>query len=412
MTGSSADLTARPVRMSVLRAMLVLGVLEAFGPLSMDLYMPQLPHLAAGFGVSDALAQATMSACMVGLGVGQLLSGPLSDRIGRRRPLIAGVLAFVAMSAVCAIAPTIEVLLAARFLQGVAGSAGIVISLAVARDMFSGVALSRMLSLLMIVSGSMPIVAPLIGGQLAHIMDWRGVFWVLAGIGIALVAVVAFGLPETLEPHARHGGGFAQLRSHMAAALRDRLFVAVVAASCVSGIAFFAYLSMAAFVLEGEFGLSPQLFGVVFAINAVGYVIGGQLSRLVVVRLGPRAVYLGGMIVNAAGTCVLLALVLVGASPPAVIAALTLFMFTAGLSGPNGQTLALTHHGERAGTASALSGAAMFAVGPIVAPLAALQGTTATTMAILMAAGTAAAALIAWYAVRPASRALHRSSPG
>ncbi len=412
MTDLSADPAVRPVRMSVLRAMLVLGVLEAFGPLSMDLYMPQLPHLASGFGVSDALAQATMSACMVGLGVGQLLSGPLSDRVGRRHPLIAGVLAFVVLSAVCAVAPTIEVLLVARFLQGVAGSAGIVISLAVARDMFSGIALSRMLSLLMIVSGSMPIIAPLIGGQLAHVMDWRGVFWVLAGIGLVLVAVVTFGLPETLDAEARHGGGFAQLRSHMGAALHDRLFVSVLIASCISGIAFFAYLSMASFVLEGEFGLSPQLFGVVFAINAVGYVIGGQLSRLVVVRLGPRAVYIAGMVVNAAATCVLLALVLAGAPPLAVIAALTLFMFTAGLSGPNGQTLALTRHGERAGTASALSGAAMFAVGPIIAPLAALGGTTSTVMAIMMAAGTAASALVVWVAVRPASRGLYRPARG
>ena len=175
---------AAPVqRMSKRRIVLVLGALEAFGPLSMDLYMPALPHLAETLQTNDTLAQTTMSVCMIGLGVGQLIAGPLSDRYGRRRPLLAGVALFTVFSLVCAFAPTIEMLLLARLLQGLAGSAGVVIALAVARDLFSGIELSKMLSLLALVGASAPIFAPVLGGQLVLFMDWRGIFGVLTLIG-------------------------------------------------------------------------------------------------------------------------------------------------------------------------------------------------------------------------------------
>ncbi|QAY61656.1 Bcr/CflA family efflux MFS transporter [Microbacterium protaetiae] len=390
--------------MSVLRAMLVLGVLEAFGPLSMDVYMPQLPHLARGFDVPDSLAQATMSACMIGLGLGQLIAGPLSDRFGRRRPLVIGVAAFAVLSGACAVAPSIQILLVARFLQGVAGSAGLVISMAVARDMFSGVELSRMLSMLALVSGSAPVVAPLIGGQLALFMDWRGVFWVLTGVGVALVALVLFGLPETLAAGVRHSGGFVELRRHMAAVLRDRLFVAVLVVGATSGIGFFAYLSMSSFVLEQEFGLTPQQFSFVFAANAVANIVGGQLSRLIVARMTPQRVYLLGALATATATVALFVWALVGAGLGAIVVALVLFMFCVGLSGPNGTTLALTHHGSRAGTAAAVMGMSSFVVGPIVAPLISSWGTTAVVMAATMAAASIVGATVAWFAVRPAAR--------
>ncbi|MFE6995513.1 multidrug effflux MFS transporter [Microbacterium sp. NPDC057659] len=390
--------------MSTLRAMVVLGLLEAFGPLSMDVYMPQLPQLADGFGISDSLAQATMSVCMIGLGLGQLVAGPLSDRFGRRRPLVIGVTAFTVFSAVCAIAPTIEILLAARLLQGLAGSAGIVISLAVARDMFSGIDLSRMLSMLVIVSGAAPVVAPLIGGQLALIMDWRGIFWVLAGVGVALVVVAGRALPETLPAARRHTGGVTQLGEHVAAVLHDRLFVAVLIAGAASGVGFFSYLSMSSFVLENEYTLTPQFFSFVFALNAVANIGGGQVSRLIVRRMSPRGVYLLGVTATAVATALFAVLALAGAGLVGVTLSLVLFMFCAGLSGPNGSTLALAHHGARAGTAAAFMGMAMFTVGAVVSPLVALAGSTSIVMASTMAAASLVAALVAWLAVRPAAR--------
>ena len=391
-------------QMSTLRAMLVLGMLEAFGPLSMDLYLPQLPQLAASLGTTEALGQATMSACMIGLGLGQLVAGPLSDRFGRRRPLMVGVTAFAVLSVLCAVAPNIELLLLARFLQGLAGSAGIVICLAIARDQFEGAELSRMLSLLFLVSGTAPIIAPVLGGQLARIMDWRGIFWVLGAIGVVLLLVVVFALPETLTPAERHGGGLRTLGGHAGAVVRDRLFVAVLCAAAGGGVAFFTYLSMSSFVLQDEFGLTPQSFSLAFAAGALASIVGSQTSRLVVRRWGPLRVYLGGVTATVIATTAFLVLALTGTGVLGVVIALIGFMLCSGIGGPNGQTLALAHHGSRAGTASALLGMATFLFGPVLAPIAAgIGGTNAVTMAVTMAIAAAVAAVAAWAFVRPAA---------
>ena len=390
---------ARP--MGLLRITLVLGVLEAFGPLSMDLYLPQLPQLARTLGTTDALAQATMSVCMIGLGLGQLIAGPLSDRYGRKKPLVTGVILFAVLSAVCAMAPTIEVLLAARFFQGLAGAAGVVISMAVARDLFEGVELSRMLSLLALVTSLAPIIAPVIGGQLARIMDWRGIFFVLAGVGLVLVFVATFGLRETLH-EGRHSGGVVRTTAgHIGVVMRDPLFVAFMTASCLGGVAFFSYLSMSSFVLQDQFGLTPQLFSLVFAMNALAQLGGAQLSRLFVRRLGTARMYLTGQIAGASAAILLLVATLLGAHTVAFIALLALFIGAAGLGGPNGTSLALSSHGSRAGTASAVLGMGMFTAGAVAAPLVSAGfGTSALTMASTIAAGATLAACIAFFAIR------------
>ena len=387
--------------MGLLRITLVLGALEAFGPLSMDLYLPQLPQLARTLGTSDALAQATMSVCMIGLGIGQLIAGPLSDRFGRKRPLVAGVVLFAVLSAVCAIAPTIEVLLVARFLQGLAGSAGVVISMAVARDLFHGVELSRMLSLLALVSSLTPIIAPVIGGQLARFTDWRGIFFVLAGVGAALVLVAQLGLRETLHEGRHTGNALGTTASNIAAVTRDPLFVAIMIAGCLGGTAFFAYLSMSGFVLQGEFGLTPQLFSLAFAANALAHLGGAQLSRVFVRRFGTIRMYLTGQIAGAVAAVVLLAAALLGAPAMVFIALLALYLGASGLGGPNGTTIALGGHGSRAGTASALLGMAMFTAGAVIAPVvSALAGTSTLTLAATVTAGAVLAALIGLLAVR------------
>lgn len=387
--------------MGLIRITLVLGALEAFGPLSMDLYLPQLPQLARTLDTSDALGQATMSVCMIGLGLGQLIAGPLSDRFGRKRPLVTGVILFAVLSAVCAVAPTIEVLLVARFLQGLAGSAGVVISMAVARDLFEGIELSRMLSLLTLVTSLTPIIAPVIGGQLARFMDWRGIFLVLAGVGTVLVFVAQFGLRETLTDGRHSGSVLGTTVTHTREIMRDPLFVALMIAACLSGAAFFSYLSMSSFVLQGEFGLTPQLFSVVFAVNALAQLGGAQLSRICVGRLGTARMYLAGQVAGALAALVLLTATLAGAPALAVIVLLALFLGAAGLGGPNGTALALGSHGTRAGTASALLGMAMFTAGAVAAPVASvLAGTSALTMAASIAAGSGAAAIIGLIAVR------------
>ena len=389
------SVVAAPPLMSVRRSILVLGVLEAFGPLSMDLYLPQLPQLASSLGTSDALAQATMAVCMAGLGVGQLVAGPLSDRFGRRRPLLVGVALFTLFSLACVLAPTIQVLLVARLLQGLAGSAGLVITMAVARDMYSGADLSRMLSLLALVSASAPILAPVAGGALALVLDWRGIFAVLTGVGAALFVLAATGLRETLPPPARHRGGMRTLGAHLRSLARDPLFVLVVIAAAAGGAAFFAYLSMSSFVLQDRFGLSPQAFSLFFAVNALANLLGAQLSRVLVRRLGPARMYLTGQLASCLAAALLLASVLLGWGLPGILCALPLFLFASGVGGPNGTTLALGAHAARAGTAAALLGTVTFTVGPIVGPLAALGGSSALAMAVTIACASTLAALVA-----------------
>ncbi len=387
--------------MGLLRITLVLGLLEAFGPLSMDLYLPQLPQLARTLGTTDALAQATMSVCMIGLGVGQLIAGPLSDRYGCKKPLVTGVVLFAVLSAACAMAPTIEVLLVARFFQGLAGAAGVVISMAVARDLFEGVELSRMLSLLALVTSLTPIIAPVIGGQLARFMDWRGIFFVLAGVGAVLVPVATLGLRETLHD-GRHSGGVVRTTAgHIGTVMRDPLFVAFMTASCLGGVAFFSYLSMSSFVLQDQLGLTPQLFSLIFAMNALAQLGGAQLSRLFVRRLGTARMYMTGQIAGAIAAILLLVATLLGAHTIAFIALLAIFIGAAGLGGPNGTTLALGAHGSRAGTASALLGMGMFTAGAVAAPLVSAGfGTSTLTMASTIAAGATLAACIAIFAIR------------
>lgn len=232
-------------------------------------------------------------------------------------------------------------------------------------------------------------------------MDWRGIFFVLSGVGVALLLLAVFGLRETLH-EGRHTGGVARTTaSHIAAIMRDPLFVAFMAAACLGGVAFFSYLSMSSFVLQGQFDLTPQMFSLVFAANAIAQLGGAQLSRLFVRRLGTARMYLTGQLTGAAAAVALVVATLLGAHTLTYIVLLALFIGSAGLGGPNGSTIALGSHGSRAGTAAAMLGMAMFSAGAIVAPtVSAVFGTSALTMAGAIAAGSLLAAIIAIWAIR------------
>ncbi|PPK71274.1 multidrug effflux MFS transporter [Actinokineospora auranticolor] len=391
------------------RVAVVLGLLEMFGPISMDLYMPALPELAGDLHTSSSLAQATMSACMLGLALGQLLVGPLSDRYGRRPPLLVGVGLFAVLSLVCAITPSIELLLAARFFQGLSGSAGIVIALAVARDLTDGVELVRLLAMLTTVGAIAPIVAPVVGGQLAPVMGWRGIFAVLAGIGVALFVLAWAALPESLPPDGRRtkGDGVREF----GVLLKDKLFLCFLLVGSFGGIGFFTYLASISFVLQDGFSLSPQLFSVCFAANAVMSVVGAQINRVVVRRAGPARMYSIGTAITALAAVAMLASVLFDAGLVALLVALALLMLLSGGAQSNGTALALADHKDRAGTAAALLGTTGFAVGPLVAPLVSLGGTTALTMSMTMATAYTCAAALVWWAVLPKLRR-RPASPG
>jgi DHA1 family bicyclomycin/chloramphenicol resistance-like MFS transporter len=368
------------------RVVVILGALSAFGPLSIDMYLPGLPSLGATLDAPAWAVQLTLTACLSGLALGQIVAGPLSDRFGRRRPLIAGVGAYAAASLLCAVAPSVFALVVLRFVQGVAGAAGIVIARAIVRDMHSGAAAARFFSLLMLVNGLAPILAPVIGGQILRVTTWRGVFVVLAAIGVALAVAAAAGLRETLAPANRHPGGVRETLVTFRRLLGDRSFVGHALACGLSFGAMFAYISGSPFVLQDIYGASPQLFSVMFAVNALGIVAASQANRALLRRADPRALLRGALGVQAAAAVALLAAVAAGAGVWPIVVLLFVVVASVGVVFPYATALALADHPRVAGSASGLLGVLQFIVGAAAAPLVGVGGTgTAVPMATLIA---------------------------
>lgn len=379
------------------RLLLTLGVLSAFGPLSIDMYLPALPALGRDLRASAAQTQLTLSACLLGLALGQLLAGPLSDALGRRRPLLVGVAAYTAASLLCVVAPSVGALILLRFVQGLAGAAGIVIARAIVRDLHAGLAAARYFSLLMLVNGMAPILAPILAGQLLRLTSWRGVFVALAVIGALLLLAVATGLRETLPRADRHTGGLPATLGTFRQLAADRLFAAYALSSGLAFAAMFAYISGSPFVLEGHYGVSPQLFSLIFAANALGLVAASGLNGRLVGRVPLRRLLLGGLAGTALGGMALLTAVLAGTGPASVLPSLFVVVASQGIVLPNATTLALSGHPRTAGSASALLGVLQYAIGAAAAPLVGLGGTaTALPMGTVIAAlGTTALATFA-----------------
>lgn len=378
-----------------------LGALTAFGPLSLDMYLPGLPQLARELGVSASVAQLTLTACMFGLAGGQLVAGPVSDARGRRRPLLIGLALYALASALCALAPSIWFLVPLRVVQGAAGAAGIVIARAVVRDLHSGDAAARVYALLMLVNGLAPIVAPIAGGQLLGVTDWRGIFWALAAIGVALLLVGWRWVPETLAPQRRHSGGLRATTRVFGSLLRDRAFVGCTLAMGFGSAMMFCYIAASPFVLQDVYGLSPQLFSVVFAVNALGIVLFAQAGARLVATVGTARLLASGLAIGALGAAGLLAAVLLETGLAGVLPAFFLIVSSVGLVAPTATALALADHPQSAGSASALLGLAQFALGGAFAPLAGLGGSeTALPLALVVAALGAASVAAYWTLAR------------
>jgi MFS transporter, DHA1 family, multidrug resistance protein len=370
----------------------LLGGLSAFGPLSLDMYLPAFPALGAELHAAPSHVQLTLTACLVGLATGQLVAGPASDARGRRRPLLVGLAGYALGSALCAAAPSIWALVALRLCQGFAGAAGIVIARAVVRDRYAGVEAARYFAVLTLVVGLAPVGAPLLGAALLRVTTWRGIFLVLAGIGALLLAGAAAGLAETLPPPARRTGGLRATGAVLRALLSDRAFVSCIVAAGLAFAGMFGYIAGSSFVLQEMYRLSPQGFGLVFAVNSCGIVGAGQASRFLVRRTGPLRLLGAGVIGAAAGGVALLVAVLAGAGLPGILPALFLAVASVGMVAPNAAALAMAGHPQTAGSASALLGATVFVIGGLVAPLVGVAGTgTALPMAVIIAAADLAA---------------------
>ena len=393
---SAAPGRDRAIAMTRWRLLALLGALSMFAPLCTDMYLPALPAMAHSLHASAAALNLTLTTSLIGLGCGQLISGPLSDAYGRRRPVLWGLLVYTASSVGCALCNDVWTLSAVRLLQGIAGAAGIVVGRAIVRDLFEGVEAARLFSRLMIVIGLAPILAPVIGGQLLHVTDWRGIFIALAAGGALLLAVCVRGLPETLPvPLRHHGGGAASMRV-MRGLLRDRRFAGLTVIQGFFFAALFSYIAGSSFALENVFGVSPQLFGVIFGVNALGLVGSSQIGARYVGRLGPRRLATIGLCGAAVTGVVLVVAILAHAGLWIVLPCFFSLMVNYGLVGPNLTALAMESHPRSAGGASALIGSIQFTAGAAVAPLVGLAGPSSAVPMGVVIAGCVLLSLAVW----------------
>ena len=383
--------SSHPGLRRLLPALLLL--LTAFGPISMDLYLPALPALTAELAAATSMAQLTVTACLIGLAAGQLLAGPLSDRFGRRGVLLLGIVGYIATSALSAAAPTIEALIVARFAQGLAGGFGIVIAQAAGRDIYSGGALIRFYGRLTVVGGFAAIVGPLLGGVLSTVTDWRGLFLFLAAIGAGILIVTLVAFRETLPADRRTRGGFGATVRDYRTLIGDRTFLGAVLNQGFLYAALFGYLAGATFVLQDIYGLSPQGYAAAFALNSAGFMLCGFLAGRAAERWSIPGTLAVGIIVTGTGAAGLLWAGFVSLPLPVVLAALLLLASGVAISSPPSTTLALAEYPTMAGTASSLLGMVRFGFGGVAAPLVGVAGAASilplgvvTVVAVILAA--------------------------
>ena len=363
---------------------LLLGGLAALGPLSIDMYLPALPTIARDFVVDTAAVQLSLASFFVGFAIGQLAAGPIVDRIGRKKPLLVALALYLLASLGCALAPSNDLLIAFRLLQGLAGSMAVVVPRAIVRDLHSGAAAVHMLSRLMLVMGVAPIVAPLLGGWVQDAFGWRAIFVALAGFGALTLVACHRLLPETARPPADQGRTAMQL----ATLVREPDFLAYTLCGGFSSAGMFAYISGSAFVFIEVHHVAPEYYGYFFGANAFGLIATSQLNRLLVGRFTSTQVLGAAATLAALAALAVLAVAWTGAGGLWGIAgALFVFVSTLGILGPNTPARALERHGERAGLASAVLGSSQFMIAASAAwAVSALHDGTARPMAVVVAA--------------------------
>jgi DHA1 family bicyclomycin/chloramphenicol resistance-like MFS transporter len=391
-----------PARPGVARTALVLGGFVALGPLTIDMYLPALPTITRDLETTSAAVQLTLTGTLIGLALGQLVLGPVSDALGRRRPLLAGTALHVLASLLVLVAPNLAVLGALRVLQGVGTAAGAVVALAIVRDLYEGRAAATMLSRLFLVLGAAPVLAPTIGGELLRVTSWRGIFAFLAVYGVVMITVGLRALPETLPPERRQSSGVVGTLRGYRGLFRDRAYVGLVLVAGLTMAGLFSYVAGSAFVYQGEFGLDEQQFGLLFGAGAVWLIGATQLNPVLLRRWSPQRLLVAGTVAGALAGAALLAFAATSTGGlPAVAGSLWAVLFACGLALPNAPALALSRHGEAAGTAAALLGAIQFGVGAVVSPVVGLLGNDATAIGTVIVVALGLAILVLVTVVRP-----------
>ncbi|MFI8593346.1 multidrug effflux MFS transporter [Microbacterium sp. NPDC078428] len=386
---------------------ILLGALTALGPFTIDLYLPAFPVLETDFDTTAAAIQLTLTGTMLGFGLGQLLVGPLSDKVGRRIPLLAVTALHVVSSVAAALAPTLETLGITRVLMGAGAAAGGVVAMAIVRDLFGGRRLVVMLSRLALVSGVAPVVAPLIGSGLLLVMPWRGLFVVLAIYGAVMLVAALIFIPETLPRERRSERGTTTVWQRYGSVLTDRVFLGVLVIGGMTFSGLFSYLSASSFLFQESFGFDAQQYGLLFAVNSIGLVIGVQVASRLAARFGPQWVLAYSTAMLFVSAVAIIVFDQLGLGLWGILIPLFVFMVTCGFTFPCAQVLALDRHGKAAGTAASLLGAVNFGVAGLVSPvvgwLSADSAITGTTMAAVMAGCAVIGILALWFVVRPRS---------
>jgi DHA1 family bicyclomycin/chloramphenicol resistance-like MFS transporter len=394
------------------RIVLVLGLLTALGPLTIDMYLPSLPAITTDLQTTAAAVQLTLTGTLVGLAFGQLLVGPLSDAYGRRWPLLAGIAVHMLASVFCVIAPNVAVLGTLRVLQGLGAAAAAVVAMAMVRDLFTDNAAARLFSRLMLVVGVAPILAPTVGGLVLNWTSWRGVFVVLTVVAVTISAVSALVLPETLPPAARRSGGVLGTVRDYGQLLTDRVYVGLILVAGLAMAALFAYVSGSSYVFQDGYGMSEQQFALIFAGGAVGLIGATQFNVRLLRRWSPQQIMSASLVAGLVFGLVFLVLAVTGVGGLAgILVPLWLVLAMVGLAMPNAPALALSRHGEAAGTAAALLGAVQFGVGALAAPLVGVLGVGEVAMAVVVFGGMLSATLVCFLVVRPHRLPVHQPAP-
>lgn len=380
--------------------LLALALLSATAPFATDMYLPTLPAVGAEFGAPDSVVQLTLSGFFVGMALGQLMVGPISDVIGRRRLLIAGAIVALVASAIAALSPSIAIFVAARFLQGLGGGACVVLARAMVPDLLSGREAAKTYSLLMAILAIAPAVAPIVGGLLAEPIGWRGIYWVLTGLHAVQLLVVLKIVPETGGQSATGQRFLARVLSNYATVLKSPRFWGFLTAMAFAFASMFCYIAASSFVFQQEFGLSPRGYAAVFALNAVGMCVGSFVNSRCIDKLGTKKVMLGGLCLALLGNVLLLIAVLSGAGLVWIILALLLCISPNGVIMGNSTAMATGLMRTRAGSVTAIMGFGQSVLAAVVGPLMGLGGNTAVVMSLGMSACIAIAAAGAVLATR------------
>lgn len=365
---------------------LVLAMLGVLGPLNIDMYLPAFPLIADNLNAHVSLVQLSLTTCLIGLAVGQLVVGPLSDTYGRRKPLIIATLLFALSSILCAVAPSIEWFITARFLQGFTAAAGVVISRAVVSDVFTGREMTKFFALLMVINSVAPMAAPIAGGGILALSfaGWETVFYFLALLGFLMVLIVVWRLKESLPVENRQPSSIGNSLKTMGSLFKTRPFVGYALVVGLIHGGSFAYVAGTPFVYQDLYGVSPQLFSLLFGINGIALITGSAIIGKFGDVVSERRLLQYAVVTATSATAVLLAMSIIQGPLASLVISIFIYMIAVGMILTSSFTLAMKGQGKRAGSASAIIGMLPLVIGSLVSPLVGIQGASALPMGAIL----------------------------